>query len=182
MSVIGGLLMPQFKPYDLGGTLEQAHRIAGSQTANQTALLTLADLKAKQASEQEYLLAIKNNPEIAKLLLGGSTLGSLPTTGGPPGAGPLTQQTTMPGQPPGAPQMVPGGQDLSRFATVPPTGGGPIPPNVMGQVMPTVTPPPGTPTLATIGPQGGMPGAPQGGCQGRGIRFSRWPGRIHGQH
>ena len=54
---------------------------------------------------------------------------------------------------------------LSRFANVPPTGGGPIPPNVMGQVMPTVTPPPGTPTLATIGPQGGMPGAPQGPMQ-----------------
>ena len=67
----------------------------------------------------------------------------------------------MPGQPPGAPRWCLAGQDLSRFATVPPTGGGPIPPNVMGQVTPQVTPPPGTPTLATIGPQGGMAGPQQ---------------------
>ena len=170
MSVIGGLLMPQFKPYDLGGTLEQAHRIAGGVTNNQTALLTLADLKAKQASEQEYLLAIKNNPEIAKLILGGgSTLGSpdlLQATPAVPPGGALTQQPFGAGQPPGAPQMVPGGQDPSRFATVPPTAGGPIPPNVLGQVMPQVTPPPGSSVLGSLGPQGGMPGAPQGPMQG----------------
>ena len=33
MSVIGGLLMRQFEPYDLGATLQQANQIAGGQTA-----------------------------------------------------------------------------------------------------------------------------------------------------
>jgi hypothetical protein len=53
--------------------------------------------------------------------------------------------------------MVPGGQDLSRFAGVSPQGGGPIPLNVAQQLQPTVTPPQGMPTLATLGqPQGQM--------------------------
>ena len=154
MSTIGGLLMPQFKPYDLGGTLEQANRIAGGVTNNQTALLTLADLKAKQASEQEYLLAIKNNPELAKLIFGGSTIAGLPTTGapGPAGPAPITQ-SPLGG---GPAQQVPAYPDASRYAGVSPQGGGPIPPGTMGQVMPTVTPPQST--LASLGPQGGMPG------------------------
>lgn len=154
-TVIGGLLMPQFKPYDVGGTLEQAQRIAGSQTTNQTAMLQLADLKAKQQAEQEFWLAIQTNPELAQQLLGGGpVLGSLGPAGAPPGAAPMTQQSVMPGQPPGPAQVVPGGQDLSRSAGVSPQGGGPLP---AGVGMPTVTPPQST--LASLG------GQPQGQAQ-----------------
>ena len=90
-------------------------------TGTETALLTLFEQKQKQAAEQEFLNAVKNDPRVAQMLLG--TIGSLPTTGGgQPAPTSLTQQTIMPGQPPGAPQTVPGGQDLSQFATQ----GGPL--------------------------------------------------------
>ena len=61
----------------------------------------------------------------------------------------MMQQSFGPGQPPGAPQMVPGGQDLSRYAGVSPQGGGPLP---AGAMMPTTTPPPSI--LASLGPAG----------------------------
>lgn len=111
--------MPQFKPYDLGGTLEQANRIAGGQTDNQTRLLELADLKAKQQAEQEFLLAVQNNPALAQQLLGGSVIGSLDQPAGPPG-GALTQQAFGPGGAPGPAQAVPGGQ--STIASLGPAG------------------------------------------------------------
>ena len=84
-------------------------------TGTETALLTLFEQKQKQAAEQEFLNAVKNDPEVAQRLFG--TIASLPTAGGTPAPTSLTQQTVMPGQPSGAPQTVPGGQDLSQFAT-----------------------------------------------------------------
>jgi soluble lytic murein transglycosylase-like protein len=120
MSTIGGLLMPQFKPYDLGGTLEQANRIAGGATNNQTALLQLADMKQKQEAEQLMLERIKNDPALAQQLLGGgSILGSLGPgggqggAGGQPGAGPITQ-SPLGG---GPAQQIPAYPDASQFAT-----------------------------------------------------------------
>lgn len=63
--------------------------------------------------------AIQRDPALAQQFFGGGpALGSLQTApGGPPSGGAMTQQQVMPGQPPGAPQVVPGGQDLSQFAT-----------------------------------------------------------------
>ena len=148
-TVIGGLLMPQFKPYDVGGTLEQANRIAGAQTTNQTNLLTLADLKAKQAAEAVVFEQIKNNPEVARQLFGGGpVLGSLMQPQAPPGAGPITQ--SPPGG--GPAQQIPAYPDASRYANVPPASGGPIPPGMAQQLQPQVTPPQST--IASLGPAG----------------------------
>lgn len=157
LASLAGMLgqMPQIRPWDVA---------TRSQTEADTGLIKLAQLKQSQASEEELMLAIKNDPELRQRLFGDSILGSLQTKPGgpPPGGAPMTQQSLMPGQLPGAPQMVPGGQDLSRYANVSPQGGGPLPPDVMAQTMPTVTPPPGGSVLGSLGPQGGMPGAPQG--------------------
>ena len=117
MSTLAGLAGmlgdTQPRPWD------QAQR---SVTEAQTGLMTLADLKAKQRAEQEFLLSVQNDPRVREALFGGSVLGSLgpggmPATGGAPAPGAMTQQTVLPGQPPSAPQTVPGGQDLSQFAT-----------------------------------------------------------------
>jgi hypothetical protein len=144
LASLAGLLgqMPQIRPWD------EAQR---SVTQAETGLITLADLKAKHQAEQEYFLAVKNDPRVREALFGGSVLGSIGPAGGmaAPGAGLMTQQTVQPGMPPGAPQMVPGGQDLSRFAGVSPQGGGPLP---AGVGMPTVTPPQST--LGSLGPAG----------------------------
>ena len=103
----------------------------------------------------------------AKPLFGGSVLGSL----GPalvaspwwqpapsPAPGPITQ-SPLGG---GPAQQIPAYPDASRYANVPPTGGGPIPPDVMGRSCPGhATPgPPGGSVLATLG------GQPQGPMQG----------------
>ena len=151
-SLLGMIGQEQPRPWDIA---------TRSQTQADTGLIELARLKQSQASEEEVMAFYRQHPEL--LVGGGSVLGSLGTAPGgpPPGAGPMTQQTFGGGQPPGAPQIVPGGQDLSRYAHVSPQGGGPIPPDVMGQVTPTVTPPqgqPGVPTLATLG---GQPQGPQ---------------------
>jgi hypothetical protein len=91
--------------------------VIGRQQA-QTGLIELQQLKEKQAAEQLMLERIKNDPALAQQLLGGGpVLGSLSPAGGPPGAAPMMQQSVMPGMPPGAAQVVPGGQDLSQFAT-----------------------------------------------------------------
>ena len=124
--------------------------IERSRRENETGLIALAEAKQKQAAEARMLEAIQNDPEVRQRLFG--TIGSLPTTaspGAPPAPGPMTQQQVMPGQPPGAPQTVPGGQDLSRFAGVSPQGGGPLP---AGVGMPTVTPPQST--IGSLGPAG----------------------------
>ena len=122
MSTIASLIAlmdPSAGPYS--EDRETLGRIAHNRQLTETGLLQLADLKRKQAAEQEMFAAIQQNPALAQQFFGGGggpVLGSLQTPpGGPPGGGPMTQQTTMPGQPPSAPQVVPGGQNLSQFAT-----------------------------------------------------------------
>lgn len=142
MSTIGGLLMPQFQPYDLGRTLTQATNIQGGMTQNQTRLLELAALKEQQAAEAQLMQAIQTNPALAQQLFG--TIASLPTTGGPPavpGAGPMTQQPFGPGGA-GPTQTVPGGQDLSQLFQSLPGGVGPGQPQS---------------TIASLAPQGQAP-------------------------
>ena len=108
-SLLGMLGDTQPRPWDM------AQR---SLAEGETSLATLADLKRKQAAEAAMFEQIKNDPALAQQLFGGGpVLGSLQQPQGPPGAGPMTQQTVQPGQPPGAPQTVPGGMDLSQFAT-----------------------------------------------------------------
>ena len=143
MSTIGDLLMPEFRPFDYGQTLLDANRIAGGRISNQTNLLALEDLRRQQEAQQLARQYYQANPQA---LLGEepqSTLGSPfapQPSGGPPG-GALTQQAFTPGQPPGPAQVVPGGQDLSRFAMA----GGPPAPGATGQAQST---------LASLGPQG----------------------------
>ena len=114
------LALGQSTPVPYGDIQAQTAATRGRELGNETALLKLAELKRSQASEQEVMTAIQRDPELAKLLFGPSVLGSLQTAappGAPPAGAPMMQQTTIPGQSPGAPQMVPGGQDLSQFAT-----------------------------------------------------------------
>ena len=150
----------QIRALRSGWTLEQANRIAGGVT-NDADRPPYACGPQGETSRRARVSCcpIKNDPRVREALFGGSTIGSLPTTGGPPGgppaAAPLTQQSLMPGQPPGAPTVVPGGQDLSQFATQ----GAP------------------TPTLATIGPQGGMP---DGRHSHHRTRSWRWQARPTG--
>lgn len=101
---------------------ERYARTEHTRQLTDTGLLELAERKRQQAAEQAMLARIQQDPELQQRLFGGggppqSTIGSLPTAPGGPGGGPMMQQQVMPGQPPGAPQMVPGGQNLSQFAT-----------------------------------------------------------------
>ena len=143
--------MPQYDPLE----------VSKQRTANQTGLLTLADLKAKQQAEQAYLLAIKTNPELARQLFSDSTLGSIgpaggmPAPGGTPPPGPITQ-SPLGG---GAAQQIPAYPDASRFAGVSPQGGGPIPPGMAQQLTPQMTPPQST--IASLGPAGQPQAQPQ---------------------
>ena len=162
MSTIGGLYLSQFETVDYAQAMNRGILGATQQVQGQTNLLALADLERAQQTAARVRQYYQEHPEEAlgfsqgqgqpQSILGG---GGMPQ--GPPGR-PMTQQTFGGGQPPGQPQQVPGGQDLSRYAQVSPQGGGPIPPNVMGQVMPTVTPPMQS-TLGGPGPQQGP--APQ---------------------
>jgi hypothetical protein len=119
MSTLGSLMAllgdPGIKPY-----AEQeltANRIQSGNLTNQTSLLQLEELRRQQEAAALARQYYQANPQ--DLLAGGggpqSLLGSLDLTAG--GGGPMTQQQVLPGQPPGVPQPVPGGQDLSRFAT-----------------------------------------------------------------
>ena len=110
-SLISLLGEPNIKPYNEQELTE--NRIRFGNTQNQTQLLELAELKRQQEAQAQARAYYQQHPEAALGQGGGPVLGSLAPTGG----GPMTQQTTIPGQPPGAPQVVPGGQDLSRFAT-----------------------------------------------------------------
>lgn len=150
MSTISGLLLrqPDFAPFDLGRTLTQATNIQGGQLTNQTRLLELAELQRQQEAQALARQYYQQHPEA--LLGGGSTLAALPTMGGPPPGDAITQQPFGPGGV-GPAQTVPAYPDASRYAGVSPTGGGPIPPDVAAQVMPTVTPPQST--LGSLGPQ-----------------------------
>lgn len=126
----------------------------------QTGLIELQRLKESQAAEAELMQAIQTNPALAQQLFG--TIATLPTTGGPPaGAGAITQ-SPLGG---GPAQQIPAYPDASRYAQVPSTSGGPIPPNVMGQVMPQVTSPQST--LASLGPR------PQAGSQNPVLEMAR---------
>ena len=117
MSTIGGLLMPQFAPADLGRSMNQGILGGSQMVAGQTALLTLQEEKQKQAAQARIFEAIKTNPALAQQLLGGSVLGSLGPAGGPqpggPQPGPITQ-SPMGG---GAAQQIAAPPDLSQFAT-----------------------------------------------------------------
>src|SRR5512145_2130490 len=97
---------PGIKPWSEG--MESVQRAEFGRQRNETGLLELADLKRKQAAEQEMFAAIQNDPVLRQQVFGGSTLASIGPAGGPPGGGPMTQQQVRPGQPPGTPQMVPG--------------------------------------------------------------------------
>jgi hypothetical protein len=80
----------------------------------ETGLLELADLKRQQETAARVRQHYQANPQELLGGAGGSVLASPALTAG---AGPMTQQTVIPGQPAGAPQVVPGGMDLSQFAT-----------------------------------------------------------------
>ena len=155
---MGGLVPPAGppQPYD-------AMAVNKERMANQTALLGLEQLKRGEATQAEVMQWAKDNPEAWLGLLQGQGGGGMQSTlgggmpPGPPGGAPLMQQQVVPGQPPGAPAVVPGGQDLSRFAGVSPQGGGPMPPNVAQQLMPQVTPP----MQSTLGAPGPQQAAPQ---------------------
>ena len=139
MSTIGGLLLPQLPPVDYGRAMNQG-LLGGSQMVQgQTQLLELAELRRQQEEAAAARQFMQQYPDL--VLQGGmptSTLGSLAPTGGPPGGAPMTQQAFGPGGV-GPTQVVPGGQDLSRFAT---------------QGTPTST-------LASLGPQPQPPAHPQ---------------------
>jgi hypothetical protein len=138
-TVLGGLLLPQFQPFDLGRTTNQAINAAGGMVQTQTSLLALQDAQRQQEAQALARQYMQQNP--GSILGGGGPMGSAPAR---QGGGPMTQQTFGPGGV-GPTQPVPGGQDLSRFAAVSPQGGGPLP---AGVGMPTVTPPAGGPVLA----------------------------------
>lgn len=124
LGVLGQMMMqyPKFETFDWAKTQQDALNY-------RTRLLEFQDLKREQETAARTRQFLQEHPEIVLGQGGGSVLGSLGAApGGPPrmpGAGPMpalgphpvTQQQMMPGQPPGAPQMVPGGQDLSQFAT-----------------------------------------------------------------
>jgi hypothetical protein len=108
-----GLMDPGIKPYSEGE--ESVNRAALGRQRTQTGLIELEDLKRQQETnarvrqyyQQHGLGAVLGDP--ALLVPGGA--------GGMPGGGQVTQQQVVPGQPPGVPQPVPGGMDLSQFAT-----------------------------------------------------------------
>jgi hypothetical protein len=150
-TVLGGLYLPQFAPYDAQRSTINAINAAGGMVNTQTALLGLQESQRLREAEALARQEVQHDPS---LLFGGrgpQSPGSI--LGG--GVGPMTQQAFGPGGV-GPTQQVPGGQDLSRFAGVSPQGGGPMPPGMAAQVMPTVTPTGGGPVLAG----GGLPQAP----------------------
>ena len=133
---MGGLVPPAGppQPYDV-------MEVNTQRAASQTALIQLEELKRAQASEAEVRAFLAQHPELA---LGGgmqSVLGGGGPPPGPPGGAPLMQQQVIPGQAPGAPQVVPGGQNLSQFAT-------------------QGAPPPMQSTLGQAGPQQAAPQNP----------------------
>lgn len=151
-TVIGGLLMPRFDAGDYGRAMNQGILGGSQMVQGQTALLALQQEKQKQDAEAAMLRAIQTNPALAQQLLGGSTLGAL-GPGGMPAPGAITQ-SPLGG---GPAQTIPAYPDASRYADVSPQGGGPIPPSVLGQLTPTVTPPSSTPFAPPPPPQGHAP-------------------------
>ena len=155
-TVINGLLMPKFETFDYGRAVNQGINAAGGMLSNETRLLELAELKREQETAARTREFLQAHPEILMGQGGGSTIGSLGPAGAPggmpapapPGTGPITQSPLSGGPA----QQIPASPDASRYAGVSPQGGGPIPPNVMAQTMPQVTPPQST--IASLGPAG----------------------------
>lgn len=141
-TVLGGLLLPEIRPFDLGRSTTQAINAAGGMLQNQSALMALQDLQRQQATAAEERAFLQQHPEF---IFGGGGMGQSPlaslNAGGPAGA--MTQQAFGPGGA-GATQTIPASPDASRYAGVSPESGGPIPPDLARQVMPTVTPPQST--------------------------------------
>jgi soluble lytic murein transglycosylase-like protein len=103
-------------PAPYGDIQAQTFATRGRELGNETALLKLADLKRSQASEEQVVLAIKNDPELARLIFGGSTIGGLetaPPTPGAPQPGAITQ-SPLGG---GPAQQIPAYPNASQFAT-----------------------------------------------------------------
>jgi hypothetical protein len=128
-TVLGGLLLPQLTPFDLGRTTNQAINAAGGMVQTQTSLLALQEAQRAQEAQALARQYMQHNPG-SILGGGGGPMGSAPALpgGGPMpalGPNPVTQQTFGPGGV-GPVQPVPGGQDLSRFAGGTPPGGGPV--------------------------------------------------------
>ena len=122
----------------------------------ETGLLQLQEMKRQQETAARTRQFLQEHPELVLGQGGGSVLGSLQQPpAGPPGGCTHDPAEHRARAAPRCTAVVPGGQDLSRFAGVSPQGGGPIPPDVMAQTMPQVTPPQST--LASLGqPQGQM--------------------------
>jgi hypothetical protein len=144
MSTIASLVAlmdPEMRPYAQG---------VKETTDASTGLLRLAEMKRQQETEARLRQFYQQHPDAALGPEAGSVLGSLGSA--PSGPPPMMQQAVMPGQPPGAPQMVPGGQDLSRFAT---QGG---PDQRPRGFAPEAAPPQST--IAGLGPAGQPPPQP----------------------
>lgn len=154
MSTLGSLMAllsdPGIQPYNAQELTENRLRLGN--VTNQTELLRLAELKRQQEAEALVRAQVQNDPRVREMLFGGggmpqSLLGSLQAPAPPPGA--LTQ-SPMPGMP-GQAQSIPAYPDASRYASVPPASGGPIPPELAQQMLPQVTRPQST--LGGIGAQ-----------------------------
>lgn len=150
-SLIGLIDPSAIKPWSEGMQSVNREQIGRQQA--QTGLIELARLKQSQASEDEVMRAIQQNPALAQQLLGGSVLGSIGPAGGTgaPG-GPQPGAITQSPLGGGPAQQIAAYPDASRYAGVSPQGGGPIPPGMGQQMMPQVTPPQST--LASLGPAG----------------------------
>ena len=115
-TVIGGLLIPKFKSADLGLAELQGIQGANQMIQGQTRLAELTEFeRAQQAAQAAREFHMRHpqeslygwQPQAPQSILGGAGLPQAP----------MMQQTFGGGMPPGAPQVVPEGQDLSQFAT-----------------------------------------------------------------
>jgi hypothetical protein len=133
MSQLGSTAMPQYDPLEVA---RQQNFVQGGRVNNQTALLQLQDLQRQQQTAERVREMYRQNPTL--LFGGGDPLAQSPLASLGAG-GAMTQQAFGPGGA-GATQQVPGYPDMSRFAGVSPQSGGPMPPGMAQQFMPTVTP------------------------------------------
>jgi hypothetical protein len=147
-----GLMDPGIKPWSEGE--DSVNRAARGRQLTQTGLIELEEKRRLQEADALVRQRIQQDPGILGIGGGGGGGPLLASPALTAGGGPMTQQAFGPGGM-GPTQQVPGGQDLSRHAGVSPQGGGPIPPDVAAQVMPTVTPPGGGPqsTIGGLSPQ-----------------------------
>lgn len=122
LGTLGQMMMElgrnRIEPYDPVKVTLDAAKAAGSIIDTKTALLQLQELKRQQAAQDAARQFMQANPGafLGEQGMPQSTLGSLASAG----PGPLTQTTTIPGQPPTS-QTVAAAPDLSQFATGMPT-------------------------------------------------------------